>query len=104
MSLSRLPCRSYGRCVTDNDRPAAAHTPHEHSGDPAAALENLATELGTRGFAARLITPDGHPPSLAISNPEAAALSETVMADAGWFWWPWADRIAAWPTCPPPPI
>jgi hypothetical protein len=42
----------------------------------------------------RLITPDGHPPSLAISNPEAVALSETVMADAGWFWWPWADRIA----------
>jgi hypothetical protein len=58
------------------------------------ALEKLAAELSARGFTARLITPGGRPPSLAISNPEAAALSETVMADAGWFWWPWADRIA----------
>jgi hypothetical protein len=59
-----------------------------------AALEKLAAELRVRGYEARLIAPGGGPPSLAVTNPHAAVLAETVMADATSFWWPWADRIA----------
>jgi hypothetical protein len=62
--------------------------------DDTAALERLADELGTRGYAVTLITAEGRRPTLAVRNPAAPALSENVMADAEWFWWPWADRIA----------
>ena len=58
------------------------------------ALEKLAAELGSRGFTARLATPPGMPPRLVVSNPAAPMLSETVMTEAGCFWWPWAERIA----------
>ena len=60
-----------------------------------AALDKLAAELRVRGYQAHLIAPAGRPPSLAVTNPQATALTETVMADATLFWWPWADRIAA---------
>jgi hypothetical protein len=83
-----------------------------------AALDKLAAELRVRGYQAHLIAPDGRPPSLAVTNPHATALTETVMADTTSFWWPvaktrhvsghhnvmqhahgrrrtWADRIAA---------
>ena len=59
-----------------------------------AALDKLAAELRVRGYQAHLIAPAGRPPSLAVSNPQATVLAETVMADATSFWWPWADRIA----------
>jgi hypothetical protein len=59
-----------------------------------AALDKLAAELRVRGYQAHLIAPDGRPPSLAVTNPQATVLAETVMADATSFWWPWADRIA----------
>jgi hypothetical protein len=64
------------------------------AGNDTAALEMLAAELNARGYEARLTVPDGRPPWLAIINPAATLLAETVMADAEWFWWPWADRIA----------
>ncbi len=60
-----------------------------------AALDKLAAELCARGYEARLTAADGRPPSLAVTNPHAAMLAETVLADATSFWWPWADRIAA---------
>jgi hypothetical protein len=63
-------------------------------GDDTAALEKLAAELNARGYEARLAVPDGRPPWLAVINPAATMLEETVMAYAEWFWWPWADRIA----------
>lgn len=63
-------------------------------GNDTAALENLAAELNARGYEARLTVPDGWPPWLAVINPAATTLAETVMAHAEWFWWPWADRIA----------
>jgi hypothetical protein len=63
-------------------------------GNDTAALEKLAAELNARGYEARLIVPDGRPPWLAVINPAATMLEETVMAYAEWFWWPWADRIA----------
>jgi hypothetical protein len=63
-------------------------------GNDTAALEKLAAELNARGYEARLAVPDGRPPWLAVINPAATMLEETVMAYAEWFWWPWADRIA----------
>jgi hypothetical protein len=60
-----------------------------------AALDKLAAELRVRGYHAHLIVPAGRPPSLAVTNPRATMLAETVMADTTSFWWPWADRIAA---------
>jgi hypothetical protein len=59
-----------------------------------AALEKLAVELGARGFETRLLAPEGWRPSLAVRNLIAPMLSETVLAQADWFWWPWADRIS----------
>lgn len=63
-------------------------------GNDTAALEKLAAELSARGYEAQLTVPDSRPPWLAIINPAATMLAETVMAYAEWFWWPWADRIA----------
>ncbi len=62
--------------------------------DSAEALDKLAAELGSRGLEARLITPAGKEPWLAVRNPQAPMLAETVMAVKDWYWWPWADRIA----------
>ncbi|HUY48034.1 MAG TPA: hypothetical protein VMV92_20295 [Streptosporangiaceae bacterium] len=58
------------------------------------ALEKLAAELAARGFEARLFTPQARLPSLTVASPQAALLAETVITGAGWFWWPWGDRIA----------
>jgi hypothetical protein len=56
-------------------------------GNDTAALEKLAAELNARGYEARLAVPDGRPPWLAVINPAATMLEETVMAYAEWFWW-----------------
>lgn len=69
-----------------------AHAPG--SEDAAAALEKLAAELTARGYRTPSLSPQGRPPSLTVSNPATSLLTETVMAEGGWFWWPWADRIA----------
>jgi hypothetical protein len=58
-----------------------------------AALEKLAAELGARGFETRLAAPEGRVPSLQVTNPQATALSENVVAGDGWLWWSWAERI-----------
>lgn len=61
-------------------------------------LEKLGEELAGRGFRVRLTTPAGRPPSLHVTNPEASALTENILAESGsdgwWFWWSWAERIA----------
>jgi hypothetical protein len=58
------------------------------------ALETLAAELGRRGYEAKRVSPDGRDSWLAVRNPQAPMLAETVLAHAEWFWWPWQDRIA----------
>ena len=63
-------------------------------GNDTAALDRLSAELNARGYEARLTVPDGRPPWLAVINPAATMLAETVMAYAEWFWWPWVHRIA----------
>ena len=65
-----------------------------------ARLERLAEVLAHYGLRARLMTPPGRVPSLHVVNPAAAALAEDVYAGRGqdglwWFWWSWAERIAA---------
>jgi hypothetical protein len=61
-------------------------------------LESLGDELRDRGFAVRLMVPQGGPPSLHVVNPLASALAENILAEstagAWWFWWSWAERIA----------
>jgi hypothetical protein len=61
-------------------------------------LESLGDALRDRGFAVRLMVPQGGPPSLHVVNPLASALAETIIAEstggAWWFWWSWAERIA----------
>jgi len=59
-----------------------------------ASLEKLAAELGSRGFEARLLTPEDRLPSLVVTNPQAAMLGDTIRTGTEWFWWPWGDRIA----------
>lgn len=65
-----------------------------------ARLEGLADVLANHGLRARVVTPPGRVPSLHVVNPSASALAEDVYAGRGqdglwWFWWSWAERIAA---------
>lgn len=62
-------------------------------------LGKLGEELASRGFRVRVTTPRGLPASLHVMNPDASALTENILAEDGtdgwWFWWSWAERIAA---------
>ncbi|HSZ47553.1 MAG TPA: hypothetical protein VK823_19605 [Streptosporangiaceae bacterium] len=65
-----------------------------------ARLEELGDVLTSHGLRTTLMTPTGRLPSLHVVNPSAAALAEDVYAGRGqdglwWFWWSWAERIAA---------
>jgi hypothetical protein len=65
-----------------------------------ARLQGLAVVLAQHGLRARVITPPGRVPSLHVVNPRAAVLAEDVYAGRGqdgrwWFWWSWAEQIAA---------
>jgi hypothetical protein len=68
-------------------------TGEPRSGDEAA-LEKLAIELGGAGFHCRLVNPAPELPRLEVTNPRARALSERIVAQSGWYWWPWAERLA----------
>lgn len=67
---------------------------HAPGDDPVMTLERLAAELRARGLGTTLIAPPGKAPWLDVRNPQASMLAETVMYARGWYWWPWADRIA----------
>lgn len=58
-------------------------------------LETLAAELGTHGCKTVLITRDGLLPHLDVVNADAPAITERVYSQAGMYWWPWAQVIAA---------
>ncbi len=65
-----------------------------------ARLEGLAAILAGHGLQTQMMTPPGRVPSLHVVNPLASALAEDVYAGRGqdglwWFWWSWAERIAA---------
>jgi hypothetical protein len=65
----------------------AVETSHEAD---VTALEKLAAELGARGFDTHLTTPADRLPFLTVRNPQAAQLTEVILADGGSFWWSWA--------------
>ncbi|TNY34507.1 hypothetical protein [Thermomonospora catenispora] len=62
-------------------------------------LERLADALTDRGLQVRLSAPTERPASLHVINPRATALTENILAENGadgwWYWWSWAERIAA---------
>ena len=63
-------------------------------------LEMLAGTLTERGLGASLVAPAGRVPRLQVAHPAADGETGDVYASRGrnghwWFWWPWAERIAA---------
>jgi hypothetical protein len=67
------------------------HAPQADTG----ALEKLAAELSSRGFNTAIATPDGHLPFLTVTNPAVSHLCEVIIADQGFYWYSWADRISS---------
>ena len=61
---------------------------------PQAALERLAAALDTRDFATTLTTGPGHRPSLTVTS-RHADFGDDIYADHQWYWWSFAERIAA---------
>lgn len=59
-----------------------------------AALEKLAAALTARGYHADLRAPHGRLPYLDVRNPRASVLTEKIYAQAGAYWYSWAERIA----------
>jgi hypothetical protein len=57
-------------------------------------LETLAGHLTTHSCKTVLVTRNGRLPHLDVVNTQAPALSERIYAQAGMFWWPWAQVIA----------
>lgn len=79
---------------------AGAHRAREAADEQLEHLERLGEELARQGMHVRTEVPPGRLPSLHVLNPEARALEEHVYAGRGsdgvwWFWWSWAERIAA---------
>jgi hypothetical protein len=60
----------------------------------AAALEALADTLGRDEWVTVLTVRGlGHTPRLHVTNRSVPDLASDVYAEAGWFWWPHAERI-----------
>src|SRR5260370_9545270 len=73
--------------------PGMANTRQDLAAE-AAELEKLAAELDGQAYALTLMS--GHGRShLHITNRRAPVLSERVYCEGDWFWWPWAERVAA---------
>jgi hypothetical protein len=63
-------------------------------------LDRLAQTLVRHGLHVSLLAPPGRVPSLHVVNPAVPALAEDIYAGCcedgrWWFWWSWAERIAA---------
>jgi hypothetical protein len=62
------------------------------AGNPAA-LDQLATALG-RQFSATLIISPGRRARLSVTCRHTSAGGDVYADEGGWYWWPWAGRIA----------
>jgi recombinase len=62
------------------------------NGGPAA-LECLATALGP-GFSTTLVTEAGRPARWTVIDRRTCTGVDIYADNRGWFWWPWAERIA----------
>jgi hypothetical protein len=63
-------------------------------------LERLSGILAERGLEASLVAPTGRVPRLQVVHPAAVGTAADVYVSrcrdgSWWFWWPWAERIAA---------
>jgi serine/threonine-protein kinase RsbW len=63
--------------------------------DGRAELEKLAAELTTRGLTAHLVIRTDRLPCLAVTGGMASGPPQRIYAQADWFFWPYAERIAA---------
>jgi hypothetical protein len=63
-------------------------------GGSPAALEQLATALGPK-FITTLVTGPGRRAHLSVVSRDTRAGEDVYADEGGWFWWPWAERIAA---------
>jgi S-adenosyl methyltransferase len=63
-------------------------------GSGPAALEQLATALGP-GFITTLVTGGDHRPRLSVISRDTGAAVDVYADEGEWFWWPWAEQIAA---------
>lgn len=77
--------------VTDSD--AAIPRPREAVSAPSTALENLAALLNPRDYVTVLINREDRPPHLAVAH-RRLPLTGEIYADANWYRWEWAERIA----------
>jgi hypothetical protein len=68
------------------------HTTSTYS-DEIASLQSLATQVAVLGLHGTLCHQPGQLPYLDVRNPRASVLGEKVFAQAGMFWWSWAERI-----------
>ena len=63
--------------------------------DPVAAVRALARELGSRDLRVLFTALQTRPPKVTVTasfDPHAVGVS--ISARDGWYWWPWAERIA----------
>jgi len=75
-------------------QPGRDGQPGDDDQDAEADLERLAAEMTARGYQAAVRQPAGRLPYLDVCNPRASVMAERVYAQADWFFWPWAQRIA----------
>jgi hypothetical protein len=80
----------------DGRDPARAHgTAGPHSDVGTTELEKLAAELDGQQYEARLVIPPGRRPFVYVCNRRAGMLKENIYAGDGYFWFGWAERVAA---------
>ncbi len=74
--------------------PITQSLPPGHDDTGPADLDRLAPHLAAVGFRATVQEPRGRLPYLDVRNPRSAAMSEKIYAQADWYFWSWAQRIA----------
>ncbi len=63
--------------------------------DDPADLERLAAEVNGGDYETRLVASQGRRPYLHVRNRHAGVLTENIYCGDGFFWFGWAERIAA---------
>ena len=62
--------------------------------ETAAALERLAAALPSETYATMLTCRPARQPRLCVVNRGLPFLVGDIYTHCGWYWWPWAERIA----------
>lgn len=80
------------RLERELDPPTAEHSDSDNG---QAELEKLAAELSAHDLTAHLVIQAGKLPYLAVSHGRASGPPQRIYAQADWFFWPYAERVAA---------